>query len=86
MAALKTVFCKDLFLGRVAIVTGGGTGIGKAISKELARLGCKVVIASRKMEKLEAAAKEMNADKSVANEARIFTYECNIRNEEQVIN
>lgn len=60
MAALRTVFCNDLFAGKVAIVTGGGTGIGKAIATELARLGCKVVIASRKVERLQESAKDIN--------------------------
>ena len=41
-------------------MTGGGTGLGKAITKELALLGCRVVIASRKMERLANAADEIN--------------------------
>jgi dehydrogenase/reductase SDR family member 4 len=44
--------------GKVAIVTGGGRGIGKAIAYRLADAGANVVIASRKMENLETTAKE----------------------------
>src|SRR5881394_2175083 len=47
------------FEGRVAIVTGGATGIGFAIAKELTRLGARVVIASRKEENLKPAAAEL---------------------------
>jgi NAD(P)-dependent dehydrogenase (short-subunit alcohol dehydrogenase family) len=47
------------FEGRVAIVTGGATGIGFAIAKELARLGGRVVIASRKEENLKAAVEQI---------------------------
>lgn len=44
--------------GKVAIVTGGGRGIGKAMTRAYAQAGADVAIASRKMENLEATAKE----------------------------
>jgi NAD(P)-dependent dehydrogenase (short-subunit alcohol dehydrogenase family) len=46
---------------RVAIVTGGGTGIGKAIALEFARAGADVVVASRNLENLEKTAAEVRA-------------------------
>jgi NAD(P)-dependent dehydrogenase (short-subunit alcohol dehydrogenase family) len=44
--------------GKVAIVTGGGRGIGKAIARRLVEAGADVVIASRKIENLQATADE----------------------------
>ena len=44
------------FTGKVAIVTGGATGIGYATAMQFARLGADTVIASRTVEELEAAA------------------------------
>lgn len=57
-----TVFREGLLDGQVAIVTGGGTGIGRGISGMLATLGAHVVIASRKMEHLEQAVREITED------------------------
>ena len=45
--------------GKIAIVTGGGTGIGKGVARALAREGAAVVLASRNTAVLEAAAEEL---------------------------
>lgn len=88
--SMWSVFRKDLFLNKVAIVTGGGTGIGKAITKELSLLGCWVVIASRNFERLSSAASDLNSFLKTnglppANSLdRVSVFECNIRKEDQV--
>ncbi|KAM3604534.1 uncharacterized protein V6R79_012671 [Siganus canaliculatus] len=82
--ASSSVFRPGLFNNKVAIVTGGGTGIGKAISTELLELGCSVVISSRKAEKLEAAAQEMRQKIPPSSPARVTPLQCNIRNHDEV--
>uniref|UniRef100_A0A669BG53 Peroxisomal trans-2-enoyl-CoA reductase n=1 Tax=Oreochromis niloticus TaxID=8128 RepID=A0A669BG53_ORENI len=82
--AASSVFRPGLFNHKVAIVTGGGTGIGKAISAELLELGCSVVISSRKADRLEAAAREMRQKIPPSSPASVTALPCNIRSEEEV--
>ena len=62
------VFAPGLLDGQVALVTGGGTGLGKASALELVRCGAHVTIVGRRSDVLEDAAAEINA--SVAAETR----------------
>ena len=66
---------------QIAIVTGGGTGIGRAFAEALASAGTKVVIASRRNEVLRVAAEEINAK---LGSEQVFPYEFDIRNRAQV--
>ncbi len=53
------VFADGMLEGRVAIITGGGTNLGKAAAEELARCGASVVIAGRRADVLQATADEI---------------------------
>jgi citronellol/citronellal dehydrogenase len=52
---MHSIFRPGLFSGHVAVVTGGGSGIGLAIARTLCELGAKVAIAGRDPDKLERA-------------------------------
>lgn len=52
-------FAPGLFSGKTALVTGGGTGLGKAIATQLSELGAEVVIAARRADILETTADEI---------------------------
>ncbi|XP_052805052.1 peroxisomal trans-2-enoyl-CoA reductase-like isoform X1 [Mya arenaria] len=81
---ISSIFRPNLFKGKVAIVTGGGTGIGQAITQELLFLGCKVMIASRNMERLSESAESMKLQIKPNSAAQLEHMQCNIRKEEQV--
>lgn len=81
---MQSVFRAGLFEGKVAVVTGGGTGIGKAIARELLYLGSKVVISSRKEDKLQKAADELSRDIQPSSSSEVKVVPCNIREEQQV--
>lgn len=54
------MYSKDLFKDKIALVTGGRSGIGFAIARQFLELGGKVFISSRKKEPLEEAARELS--------------------------
>lgn len=67
------------FEGQAVFITGGGTGLGKAIASEFARLGASIVIASRKAEHLAAGREAMEALG-----AEVVTAECDIRDPDSI--
>jgi NAD(P)-dependent dehydrogenase (short-subunit alcohol dehydrogenase family) len=74
-----TALMPGTFDGVCVLVTGGGTGLGKAIASEFARLGASLAIVSRKPEHLEAAREAM---KQLG--APLVTATCDIRDPESV--
>jgi citronellol/citronellal dehydrogenase len=79
MAFFQSVFRDRLFAGQAGLVTGAGSGIGRCTAHELASLGARVALVGRKVEKLEAAAREI-ADAG----GSAHCYAADIREEEQV--
>jgi len=67
------------FDGVCVVVTGAGTGLGKAIASEFARLGASIVIGSRRAEHLEAGRAAIEAIG-----APVVTAECDIRDDESI--
>jgi citronellol/citronellal dehydrogenase len=76
---MASIFRPGLFDGHVAIVTGGGSGIGFAIARTLCELGAKVGIAGRDKDKLERARAEL-----VARGWTVHAAPCDIRDVEHV--
>ena len=62
MSEVRSPLAPDANAGKVALVTGGGTGIGRAVARELARTGAKVAICGRRPEPLEDVQAELGDD------------------------
>ncbi len=75
----ETALKPGTFDGVAVVVTGGGTGLGKAIASEFARLGASIVITSRKDEHLDA-----GRDAMAALGADVLTVPCDIREPDSI--
>ncbi|MDP5209275.1 SDR family oxidoreductase [Microbulbifer sp. 2205BS26-8] len=60
LASAPTVYSPELFKGKQILISGGGSGIGKASAWLYARLGAKVILCGRNMDKLQTAAQVMS--------------------------
>ena len=73
---------EDALKGQTIIVTGGGTGLGRAMGTYFLELGANLVITSRKIEVLEKAAKEMEDQTG----GKVLAVQCDVREYDQVEN
>jgi citronellol/citronellal dehydrogenase len=78
---VASIFRAGLFDGQVAIVTGGGSGIGLAVARSLCELGARVAICGRSEERLEQGKRALLARSP---EAHVFSRPCDIRDVDQV--
>lgn len=70
----------DVLKGKVILITGGGTGLGKSIAKYCGELGAEVIIASRKAEVLKSTADKLHQ----ATGAKYLPITCDVRNYAEV--
>jgi NAD(P)-dependent dehydrogenase (short-subunit alcohol dehydrogenase family) len=80
----------DALKGKTIVVTGGGSGLGKAMSKYFLELGANVAITSRDLEKLKATAAELESATGETrggaerSEAKCLPVQCDVRHYEEV--
>jgi len=70
----------DALKGKTIVVTGGGTGLGKAMATYFLKLGANLVITSRKIEVLQKTAQEMESQTG----GKVLAVQCDVRDYEQV--
>ncbi|MEP6588266.1 MAG: SDR family NAD(P)-dependent oxidoreductase [Polaromonas sp.] len=56
------IFREDILRDRTAVISGGGTGIGFAIARQLGQLGARVAICAKDMNELQAAAEKLRTE------------------------
>ena len=78
----KKMLRDDALKGRNIVVTGGGSGLGKAMTKYFLELGAKVAITSRNLEKLENTARELETETG----GTCLALQCDVRHYDQVEN
>ncbi|MGE0548697.1 MAG: SDR family oxidoreductase [Kofleriaceae bacterium] len=83
-AESQRIFAPGIFKGQVAVITGGGSGIGLATAHEMIRLGARVAICGRTVAKLEAARVQLDASTRGVEGAGVMAVPCDIREPEQV--
>lgn len=71
---------EDALSGKTIIVTGGGTGLGRAMSTYFLKTGANVVITSRKLDVLTKSAAEMEAETG----GKVLPLQCDVRNPEEI--
>lgn len=76
---MEHMYKAGLFSGDVAIITGGGTGIGLAVARELGTLGARIAICGRRPEPLAAAAEGLAAEG-----VEVLHRACDIRKPEEI--
>lgn len=72
----------DALKGKTIVVTGGGSGLGKAMTKYFLELGANVAITSRNLEKLQNTAKELESETG----GNCLPLQCDVRHYDQVEN
>ncbi len=77
---MMSAFASDLFKGSTALVTGGGTGLGREIAQALAEAGADLLLAARDVARLETAAVEIRQ----STQRRVAVHSVNIRQRETV--
>jgi NAD(P)-dependent dehydrogenase (short-subunit alcohol dehydrogenase family) len=76
----------DALSGKTILITGGGTGLGRAMSTYFLKLGANVVITSRKIDVLLKTAAEMEQEAAASNKggAKVLAVQCDVRKPEEV--
>ncbi len=75
MSYTSPMFHAEELKGKTILITGGGTGLGKSMARYFLTIGANVIIASRKIEVLEATAKELEKD----TKGQILPFACDVR-------